>query len=44
MKMEGILPLKHRVKGLWKYGDTKQYVSAGLGSSDAISFIDFRLI
>lgn len=39
----GYLPPSDRVKGLWKYGDTKQYVSAGLGSSDAISFIDFRL-
>ncbi len=39
----GLLPPQNRVKGLWEYADTKQYVSAGLGSSDAISFINFRL-
>lgn len=39
----GLLPPRDRVKGLWVYEDTKQYVSAGLGSSDAISFINFRL-
>ncbi len=39
----GLLPPQDRVKGIWEYEDTKQYVSAGLGSSDAISFINFRL-
>jgi len=31
------------VKGLWEYKQTKQYVSAGLGTSDAIPFLKFRL-
>ncbi len=39
----GLLPPQNRVKGLWEYKGTKQYVSAGLGSSDAIPFINFRL-
>nr|WP_249869442.1 metallophosphoesterase [Oceanobacillus saliphilus] len=37
------LPPQDRVKGLWEYKETKQYVSTGLGSSDAISFLKFRL-
>lgn len=36
-------PPQDRVKGLWEYEQTKQYVSTGLGSSDAISFLKFRL-
>ncbi|MFD1705956.1 metallophosphoesterase [Siminovitchia sediminis] len=36
-------PPQDRVKGLWKYKTTFHYVSAGLGSSDAISFLEFRL-
>ncbi|WP_165769022.1 metallophosphoesterase [Virgibacillus profundi] len=36
-------PPQNRVKGLWEYKETKQYVSTGLGSSDAISFLKFRL-
>lgn len=36
-------PPNDRVKGLWEYKQTKQYVSAGLGSSDALSFLKFRL-
>jgi len=36
-------PPKDRVKGLWEYKQTKQYVSAGLGTSDAIPFLKFRL-
>jgi len=36
-------PPQDRVKGLWEYEETKQYVSAGLGSSDAIPFFKFRL-
>jgi uncharacterized protein len=39
----GLFPPQDRVKGLWEYKNTKQYVSAGLGSSDAISFLKFRL-
>ncbi|MEC5424055.1 metallophosphoesterase [Virgibacillus sp. C22-A2] len=36
-------PPTDRVKGLWEYKDTQQYVSAGLGSSDAIPLLKFRL-
>jgi uncharacterized protein len=39
----GLLPPQDRVKGLWEYRGIKQYVSAGLGSSDAISFLNFRV-
>ena len=42
-KSGGVFPPENRVKGLWEYEGTKQYVSAGLGSSDAISFLKFRL-
>ncbi|WP_211316666.1 metallophosphoesterase [Oceanobacillus arenosus] len=37
-------PPSDRVMGLWDYEGTKQYVSAGLGSSDAISFFNFRFL
>jgi predicted MPP superfamily phosphohydrolase len=36
-------PPQDRVKGLWEYKQTKQYVSTGLGSSDFIPFLKFRL-
>ncbi|MFZ3579502.1 metallophosphoesterase [Virgibacillus sp. DJP39] len=39
----GVFPPKDRVKGLWEYKGIQQYVSTGLGSSDAISFMKFRL-
>ncbi|WP_157724875.1 metallophosphoesterase [Virgibacillus phasianinus] len=39
----GFFPPQDRVKGLWEYKVLKQYVSTGLGSSDAISFLKFRL-
>ncbi|MGN7941334.1 metallophosphoesterase [Virgibacillus sp. 6R] len=42
-KHGGLFPPSDRVKGLWEYRQTKQYVSAGLGSSKAISFLGFRL-
>lgn len=38
----GLFPPKDRVNGLWEYENTQQYVSTGLGSSDAISFLKFR--
>lgn len=37
------LPPQDRVKGLWEYNGIKQYVSAGLGSSEAIPYLKFRL-
>ncbi|WLR49461.1 metallophosphoesterase [Halobacillus litoralis] len=40
----GFMPPRNRVKGLWEYRGTKQYVSAGLGSSDAINLLNFRLL
>ena len=40
----GLFPPQDRVKGLWEYEGTKQYVSAGLGSSDAIPFLKFRFL
>lgn len=43
-KRSGLLPPQDRVKGLWQYKDTKQYVSAGLGSSNAIPFLNFRFL
>ncbi|WP_280770906.1 metallophosphoesterase [Salipaludibacillus daqingensis] len=36
-------PPRDRVKGVWEYNGLKQYVSAGLGSSNAVSWLDFRL-
>mgnify|MGYP005831902243 CR=1 FL=1 len=38
----GFLPPKDRVKGLWQKG-IQQYVSTGLGSSDAFPLLAFRL-
>lgn len=40
----GFLPPQDRVKGLWEYKGIQQYVSAGLGSSDAIPFLKFRFL
>jgi predicted MPP superfamily phosphohydrolase len=40
----GLFPPQDRVKGLWEYKGTKQYVSTGLGSSDAIPFFKFRFL
>ncbi|WP_313799827.1 metallophosphoesterase [Cytobacillus sp.] len=40
----GLFPPSDRVKGLWEYKKTKQYVSTGLGSSDAIPFMKFRFL
>jgi predicted MPP superfamily phosphohydrolase len=40
----GLFPPQERVKGLWEYDGVKQYVSAGLGSSDAIPFLKFRFL
>ena len=42
-KWYGLFPPQNRVKGLWEYKHTKQYVSTGLGSSNAIPFLKFRL-
>lgn len=36
-------PPQGRVKGLWEYNGRQQYVSTGLGSSDALPLINFRL-
>lgn len=41
-KRKGLFPPQNRVKGLWEYNGTKQYVSAGLGSSESIRFMNFR--
>ncbi|MCT8138134.1 metallophosphoesterase [Anaerobacillus sp. CMMVII] len=41
---KGFFPPQNRVKGLWNYKGINQYVSAGLGSSDAIPFLNFRLL
>ncbi|MCL7746093.1 metallophosphoesterase [Halalkalibacter alkaliphilus] len=40
----GILPPRDRVKGLWEYRGIQQYVSTGLGSSDAIPMLRFRFL
>lgn len=40
----GVLPPRDRVKGLWEYKGIQQYVSSGLGSSDAIPFMRFRFL
>ncbi|NMH75312.1 hypothetical protein HF078_19720 [Bacillus sp. RO2] len=42
-KRNGFFPPQNRVKGLWEYKGIKQYVSTGLGSSDTIPFMKFRL-
>ena len=39
----GLFPPQDRVKGLWEYKQTQQYVSAGLGSSQTVYFLQFRL-
>lgn len=39
----GLFPPQDRVKGLWEYKGIKQYVSTGLGSSDTLPFMKFRL-
>jgi predicted MPP superfamily phosphohydrolase len=36
-------PPQDRVKGLWEYNGINHYVSAGLGSSESISFLKFRM-
>lgn len=41
---DGLFPPQDRVKGLWEYDGIQQYVSTGLGSSDAISFLKFRFL
>lgn len=41
---KGFFPPQDRVKGLWEYKGIQQYVSAGLGSSDAITFLKFRFL
>ncbi|AJD92681.1 hypothetical protein JMA_33640 [Jeotgalibacillus malaysiensis] len=38
-----VLPPQDRVKGLWESHGIKQYVSTGLGSSNAVSFLNFRM-
>ncbi|TXC92348.1 metallophosphoesterase [Metabacillus litoralis] len=40
----GLFPPQDRVKGLWQYKGTKQFVSAGLGSSNAIPLLNFRFL
>lgn len=42
-KRNGLFPPQNRVRGLWEYKHTKQYVSTGLGSSEAIPGLKFRL-
>ncbi|MGJ9382775.1 metallophosphoesterase [Salipaludibacillus sp. CF4.18] len=39
----GLFPPRDRVSGFWEYDDLNQYVSRGLGSSNAIGFLNFRL-
>lgn len=39
----GYFPEQKEVKGLDKFLNTQQYISAGLGSSATIPFLDFRL-
>ncbi|MFG6149927.1 metallophosphoesterase [Halobacillus sp. B23F22_1] len=39
----GLLPSSDRVSGLWEYEDTQQYVSRGLGASNFIPFLNFRV-
>lgn len=36
-------PPQDRVKGLWEYNGYQQYVSAGLGNSESVPFLAFRL-
>ncbi len=44
MKRNGLFPPQDRVKGLWEHRGIQQYVSAGLGSSNAIPFLNFRFL
>lgn len=37
-------PPQDRIKGLWEYNGVKQYVSAGLGNSEAIPLFGFRFM
>ena len=39
----GYLPNQKEVKGLNQIADAQQYISAGLGVSDSITFLDFRI-
>lgn len=39
----GFFPRQEDVMGLSKYSDTYRYISAGLGASKTIPFLDFRL-
>ncbi|RKL66432.1 hypothetical protein CR203_16200 [Salipaludibacillus neizhouensis] len=39
----GFFPPRDRVSGFWEYDGLNQYVSRGLGSSNAIGFLNFRL-
>ncbi|RFU64736.1 metallophosphoesterase [Peribacillus glennii] len=39
---KGLFPPQDRVKGLWEHRGIEQYVSTGLGSSNAITFLNFR--
>lgn len=39
----GYFPEQNEVKGLNQFMNTQQYISAGLGSSATITFLDFRL-
>ena len=38
-----LFPNQDEVKGLVTWGDTNQYVSAGLGASSNYKFLEFRL-
>lgn len=40
---KGLFPEQQHVMGLTKYYDTQQYVSAGLGASNSIKLLGFRL-
>ncbi|TMW70527.1 metallophosphoesterase [Alteribacter natronophilus] len=39
----GLFPPQDRITGPWQYENTKQYASAGLGSSGPVPFLRFRL-
>jgi predicted MPP superfamily phosphohydrolase len=41
--LNGFFPPQNAAKGLSTYGDTPQYVSAGLGSSGHVALMNFRL-
>ncbi|MDV3428580.1 MAG: hypothetical protein LIR50_16440, partial [Bacillota bacterium] len=42
-KNKGFFPKQEDVMGLSKYSDTYRYISAGLGASKTIPYLDFRL-